>query len=56
MDANPVSVVTRDIVAVLDRLLRRRFFGKVTIEVQSGEVRNVRVEENHKPDQLVGVR
>ena len=56
MDAVPVSPVVRALAEALERLLRRQFFGKITIEVQSGAVRNVHIDENHKPDQLTGVR
>lgn len=56
MDAVPVSSTVKSLAEALERLLRRRFFGKITVEIQSGEVRNVHVDENHKPDQLTGVR
>ena len=55
-DAVLVSPVVRTLAEALERLLKRRVFGKVTIEIQNGEVRNVHVDENHKPDQLTTVR
>lgn len=56
MDITPVSPTVKTLAEALERLLRRSFFGKVTIEIQAGSVRNVHVDENHKPDQLTGVR
>lgn len=56
MDATPLSEVQRGVLAALDRLKRRGFYGKITIELQAGEVRNVHIDENHKPDQLTNIR
>ena len=56
MDATPVSGVAREFIAALERLKRRGFFGRITVELQAGEVRNVHIDENHKPDQLMNIK